>query len=152
MIRYIYKLSSKDADEFYIGQTSDISKRFIYHRNDCSTVKCQKRKLYSYIIENGGFNKWSLSILAIVKGSLEYCKKRERFYIEKLKPTLNHELPGRTTKEWQKDNYCKKANTEKMRKYRQIKIHCICGKIISKPEKARHEKTLWHKKFMNSSH
>tara|TARA_R110002096_G_C14165274_1_gene685343 strand:+ start:75 stop:551 length:477 start_codon:yes stop_codon:yes gene_type:complete len=143
----IYQISCNDDSiiDSYIGHTLNLEKRKKTHRNDCSTIKCQTRKLYSVMLNNGGFYNWTFTILNEYDCDKTQIKKFERDYIESSKPTLNQELPGRTTKEWQKNTYDKKANTEKMRLYRLQKFECPCGAVVTKPEKARHLKSEKHK-------
>jgi len=140
----------KDANvnDFYIGHTTNLKKRYKGHCDEIERERSHKRLLYVCIKKNGDIQNWDIVELEQLEGDLTEAKNRERFYIESLCPTLNKEIPNRTRKEWQKQNYNKEKNTEKMREYRKIKITCECGAIFSKPEKARHEKTKWHKKYL----
>ena len=60
-----YKLchSTDEKNECYIGTTPNINSCFSAHRCRYMDIKCQNIKLYRYIRENGGFEKWNIVIL-----------------------------------------------------------------------------------------
>ena len=55
-----------------------------------------------------------------------------------------------TTKKQDYDNQYYKNNKEKINERRNIKYTCVCGSCIRKGEKAPHEKTKKHIKFLES--
>jgi hypothetical protein len=62
--------------------------------------------VYQFIRDNGGFDNWDMveieRVNTIDKSDLH---KRERFWIDELKSTLNKQLPTRTKKEYEIDNH-----------------------------------------------
>jgi len=118
----IYKLYKEGCPDFYIGSTFDIKRRQSVHKYNCNNPnsKCHNLPVYQFIRDNGGYDSWSYEVLQQfdndikVKDELHYI---ERAYIDLLKPSLNRQLPTRTTKEWVKDN--KETVKEYFKQYRQ---------------------------------
>ena len=103
----IYKLFSKDADEFYVGSTTNFHNRKNSHKSNCNNEKDKEynSKKYQYIRDNSGFENWEFEILELGEYQDKYCMKdRERYFIETLKPSLNSDIPNRTDKEYYQDN------------------------------------------------
>jgi hypothetical protein len=61
--------------------------------------------------------------------------RRERYYFELLKPSLNKNFPNRSLEEYQRD-------------VKRIKMECECGGKFTKDHKAKHLKTGKHKKYI----
>ena len=77
--------------EFYIGTTSNISKRPSQHR---SNLISSNTPMARYIRKYGGFDSWIFQILEegiVPPGIKDYQYKRERIWITNLKPKLNSE-------------------------------------------------------------
>ena len=93
----IYKLCCLDSSitDIYIGSTTNKTRRKNHHKTCCNNVNNKDYNIYVYqfIRENGGFDNWDFveieRVNAIDKSDLH---KRERFYIESLKSTLNKQL------------------------------------------------------------
>jgi len=128
---FIYKLCCKDPSisDIYIGSTVNPSRRKCQHKYICnnSQSKMYNLKVYEFIRNTGGFKNWSMVELerysAKDKSDLH---KRERYWIENERSTLNCDIPTRTKYEWTKDNKEKiivkqgeyrKANKENIAKY-----------------------------------
>ena len=112
----IYKLYSKDDDEFYVGSTTNFYNRKKDHKSSCNNENdpCYNNKKYQYIRNNGGYDKFDYEILELGEYENEYCMRdRERYFIETLKPSLNSDIPNRTQKEYYEDN------KEKKKEYRE---------------------------------
>jgi group I intron endonuclease len=82
----IYKLTNKLTNEIYIGQSSDISKRFKNYFN-MSYIRSKNTFKISRALIKYGYSNFSLTIL-------EYCDKsdllkREQYYFDKLNPQYN---------------------------------------------------------------
>ena len=119
----IYKLCCNDLNitDIYIGSTTNFSKRKGQHRQNCNNenIVGYNRKLYRVIRDNGGWINWDMILIENnlnVNNKLELHKK-ERMYIENLKPTLNYSIPTRTSKEYYNDN--KVVLREQKKEYRQ---------------------------------
>jgi hypothetical protein len=135
----IYKIKSKDdkIKEFYIGHTTDLETRKYYH-NVCSKVY-PNRKVYKYILENGGFENFDFEILETHSVS---CKKEaetlEEQAIKNYGAGLNYRKNLHRTRE-QILNY--------KRDYNHDHFVCECGCLITKQNILRHKKSKKHIKL-----
>jgi group I intron endonuclease len=82
----IYKWTNKLTDDFYIGQSIDLAKRFIKYFN-LSYLKNKETLVISRALIKCGYSNFSLEIL-------EYCDianltEREQYYFDKLNPRCN---------------------------------------------------------------
>jgi len=115
----IYKLVHKedfDNENIYIGSTTNFIKRKYKHKTVCNNEGCKyyNFKLYQYIRENGGWNSWCMiQIEPYTCSSKKELETQERYWIEKLKPKLNNNIPTRTTVEYRIDNKDKIAEIRK---------------------------------------
>ena len=116
----IYKLCCRDLNitEIYVGHTTDFRKRKWCHKASCNneTNKKYNINVYQYIRENGGWNNWDMIEIErfeAIDGN--DASKRERYWFETLKASLNSKIPSRTQIEWRKDN--KEILLEKQKKY-----------------------------------
>ena len=157
----IYKLCCKDTSitDCYIGCTTDFITRKSSHKSRCNNEsnKCHHFKVYKFIRDNGGWNNWDMILLEKINvNNGNELRKEERRWVEELNSTLNHQLPGRTQKEYgkeyQKNNREKEnekqrryvqKNKEKIAERRREKVECpICSSIISLGGLSRHQKTM----------
>jgi hypothetical protein len=104
---YMIKHKTDDTKEYYIGSTKDFKTRRRAHKKVCNNQNSKQSncKVYKYIRENGSWDEWELLLI------YDYpCKNRDELKLEEqraikeYKSTLNKELPGRTQKEYNKDN------------------------------------------------
>ena len=106
----IYKICCKDPNikDIYVGSTTDFITRKSQHKRSCnnSINKSYNYYVYQFIRENGGWKNWQMIMIKKYTkcDSKLRCLKKERRYVEKLNATLNSNIPGRTKKEWHKDN------------------------------------------------
>jgi hypothetical protein len=105
----IYKLCCKDLSitDIYIGHTTDMRKRKNVHKSTCNNEKDKSynSKVYTFIRDNGGWDNWDMidvERFEAIDGN--DAKKKERYYIEIFKATLNMVIPSRTNKEYYEDN------------------------------------------------
>ena len=105
----IYKLCCKDITitEIYIGHTTDMRKRKYRHKSSCNNeiTKGYNYYVYEFIRNNGGWDNWDMIEIErfeAIDGN--DARKKERYYIEELKATLNNKLPTQTQKEYQEKN------------------------------------------------
>ena len=122
---YYYKLCCKDLNikEIYIGSTKQpLRKRFYEHKKSCNNInrKSYNFNVYQYIRENGGIENWTIIEIERIDEEMDNQQlfKRERFWLEELKATLNSNIPSRSIKEYYKDN--REEIAEKMKEYRYI--------------------------------
>jgi hypothetical protein len=115
----IYKLCCNDVNvtEIYVGHTTNFTKRKQHHKIYCNNENDRKynTNVYKFIRNNGDWSNWSM--VEIEKYPCEDVLdafKRERYWIETLKATLNSNLPSHNQKEWQTDNKAKIKETKKL--------------------------------------
>ena len=106
---YIYKMSIKDGSltDCFIGSTYRLRERKMKHKRRCNNPNESGHDsyVYQFIRDHGGFDNWDLYELEEFKydNKKELCKK-EREWVEQLKPTLNKHVRGRTHEEYRSDN------------------------------------------------
>jgi len=147
----IYKLYCDGVDEFYIGSSSDMKERKRFHKYDCKNPNLRKynSKVYQYIRENKGFDKWKFEILetALFENKTA-LRVREQHYINLLKPSLNSQKAYITgeEKKIQRQILNKAFNDRNCGK----NIECICGSKTSQANKTRHNKSKKHQKYLKT--
>ena len=108
----IYKIVCKDVNIFscYVGSTTDIIKRRSQHKSACNRIngKLYNIYVYQFIRSNGGWSNWDVVLVEYYpcETKLELLK-RERYWIEQLKATLNKVIPSRSQKEYRQVNKIK---------------------------------------------
>lgn len=96
----IYKLVNNVDDEIYIGSTCNpLSKRKGSHKTDSKREKCKNMTVYLHLNNIGWENVEIILIETCSCENKDELHKRERYWIETLKSSLNKVLPGRTRKE-----------------------------------------------------
>ena len=90
----IYKLCCRDPliTDIYINSTTNLRSRKHYHKTTCNKENSNKYNLfvYQFIRNNGGWNNWDMVMVEKYKASDRYdLYKRERYWVEELKATLN---------------------------------------------------------------
>ena len=174
----IYKLCCKDLDikELYVGHTTDMRRRKTEHKSKCNNEKSENYNLnvYQFIRANGGFENFDMIEVQRYNAIDGYdAKKKERYWIDELKASLNCKLPTRTKEQWEEDNKekIKKQDKEyyennleyfkeKQKKYneknkevisekKKEKITCECGCLIRKDSLKRHQQTKRHIELMS---
>ena len=155
----IYKIVCKDIDinEFYIGSTTNFTKRKGQHRGCVKNdIPKNNYKVYRFIRDNGDWENWDMILVEsyACDNKLEQ-ERRERYWIELLKPQLNKCIPTRTNKEYRDDNKTsiniqrkqyRDDNKDKIKERKSYRVPChFCNHDISLDHKTRHENTLKHK-------
>lgn len=100
----IYRLVNTVDDEQYIGSTcTSLAKRLYKHKQ--SAKLSGNRYVYQHL-NNIGWD--SVRIILIEEYECENkmeLERRERYWIEELKASLNQRIPTRTNKEWREANH-----------------------------------------------
>jgi len=150
-IGYVYKLFCDGIEDFYIGSTFNMRSRKYEHKHNCNNPNSKKYnfKVYQYIRENGGFANWKFEIL--VEKDFENktaLKIKEKEVINLLNPSLNSNNAYQTDEEYklQRKTQSKIDNAKNLA----TKINCACGGETSKTNKARHEKSKNHQKYLQT--
>ena len=124
----IYEISclDKNIKDTYIGSTISIQSRITYYKR-CKTLNT---KMFSFIIENGGWNNWDFNLLERCDVSTKKeLLEREGYYINKLNPSLN---------------MCKAHGFTCDQLLLKGKITCTCGLILLQSSLYYHIKTKTH--------
>jgi hypothetical protein len=170
----IYKLCCRNTDieYYYIGSTINFSRRKSEHKSICNNENHHNHNMpvYKYIRENGEWDNFDMiQIESYNAKDKRDLHSRERYWIEKLKPKLNINIPTRTQKESYVANreskleYVKKyradnkdmihikskkfreKHKEKIQKKYQEKFSCYCGGSYTKYNNLKHFRTEKHK-------
>ena len=148
----IYKLCCKDITitDIYIGSTTSWRARKKNHKNHSTNenVRMYNFYVYQFIRDNGGFDNWDMIEIERydAKDKLD-LSKRERYWIEELKPTLNTVKKPYRTKEEERV-YKNKWSRENERRRERIK--CDCGGYYQRKHKSTHIKTKKHQKYLET--
>lgn len=166
---YILKHKTNKDCEVYIGSTIDFRIRYNYHKS--SYNRFPNAKLYKYIIENGGWEEWTMEklfnypcnnkrVLELKEDEImrEYNSKlnsfrafhtekerNEKWYKENKEYALQQALEYREQHRQENILYqrqYRKNNIDKIKKRDYAKIICDnCGGEVSRHHIARHKKT-----------
>lgn len=101
----IYKLVNDIDDEIYIGSCINLAKRLASHK--CAAKTRVNQPVYKHLNAIGWENIRIILIESFQCTSKLELLKRERYWIEKLKPSLNKNVPTRTNKEYQQTKEAK---------------------------------------------
>ena len=149
----IYKIVCKDIDikDCYVGSTTDFVRRKSEHKKH--VIKDTEKSyyyIYDFIKKNEGWDNWEMIEIEKYNASDKLDSlKRERFWLEELKATLNKKTPSKThsesKKDWRTKNIekVKEQNKKDKEKYKE-KITCDCGCIIRKDCIIDHNKSQKH--------
>jgi len=88
----IYKIYEiENQNQFYIGSTNRFSSRKSHHKKNVKNKvgKLYWCKLYSYIRQQGGWDKFQIIKIEEVEGDKDALRRKEQEYITNLKPPLN---------------------------------------------------------------
>jgi len=94
----IYKICCNDSDvtDCYVGSTTNFRIRKHRHKFNCCIEMTREYniKIYQFIRANGGWDNWSMILIETypTTTSLELIK-RERYWYDEIKPTLNTKAP-----------------------------------------------------------
>ena len=117
----IYKLCCKDPNitDIYVGSTTNFRRRKCSHKCKCyNSNDVNNLYVYQFIRENGSWNNWDMvEVEKYNADDKQDLERRERFWLEELKASLNKYIPTRTPKEYREDN--KEKIAEKDKKYRE---------------------------------
>jgi len=113
-----------------------------------------RAKLYQCIRDNGGFENWDMVEVEKYEATdKQDLHKRERYWIETLKSSLNRVIPTQGRKEHYQvhkeriNDISRQYYVTNNAKYG-IKVTCECGTIINNSSLCRHKKTKKHLDLM----
>jgi len=176
----IYKIMSHIGDKIYIGSTTKkhLSDRMAQHRYGYKQWKEGKiRKVMSFdLFDEYGVENCIIILLESISCNTKDEKNAKEAHYIRTSTCVNKTIPGRTDKEYQRDN--KEKIQEYQRKYMEDPVHkakysehqknyymrnkerldeirneifnCGCGGHYFKKGKARHIQTIKHKAYEES--
>ena len=147
----IYKICCKNVEikDVYVGSTTNLAQRRNAHKTKCQNErsKAYTYPVYQFIRDNGGFDNWEvIKVQDAECNCSEDLLKIERACMERLGATLNKQVPGQSDKEYYKAN--KTEIARKQKEYKQVKVTCECGSVVSKNNIATHRKSKKHQDFI----
>ena len=132
----VYKITNTITNDFYIGSSKDVKKRWAEHKRQSVWKKYPNKQLYQDM-QKYSVDKFELQILAEVEP--EKLKETEQKFIEILNPAynqmnakgLNIERYNKYKKEYEKSEKRKKAKkeyekSEKRKKYKEEYNNQLC--------------------------
>jgi hypothetical protein len=166
----IYKIEPLNGEEgeIYIGSTTKklLSQRMTKHRGHYKEwLNGKNKKITSFdLFDKYGLDNCKIILLELVNAkSKDELVSREAFYIRSL-DCVNKVIPGRTDKEYYKDNKDKfkqinkeyrEDNKDKYKiyykEYDKKVLNCDCGSVCRFHEKSRHFKTKKHQEFISKT-
>ena len=170
-IGFVYKIINTKNEEFYIGSTRNTVRRFTDHKSKCHLEKDRNYNTPFYChLREIGIENTSLYILETINSinKIELLK-RERYWIEELKPSLNRCIPYRTeeenksrVKKWHTENkehiidykaewYLKQKIKIQEKNKKSPLVLCPCStKQFKEMNRGVHNKSIIHKKYMST--
>jgi len=149
-VLYLLRSNNPLINDEYVGKSGDFTARQANHKSKCNNNNNSSEyeyhfKVCVFIRENGGYDDWHFEILETV--NLKDKKEAailERYWIEKLKPSLNKNLPAQTPEELAEYNreynreYCRIRHRQKMEdpEYRKENTETTKKWAVDNPEKA----------------
>ena len=176
----IYKIEPINGDDMiYIGSTTKeyLSQRMDVHR---SKYKRWKNGIKDYCMSFDVFEKHGIENCQIILLENYSCETKDQLtareaYFQRTMKCTNKRIEGRTKKEWRETNneklkiYWKQHRKENKEHLQQVKknyrennkevikehckiiYECSCGSLIRHVEKARHERSKKHLKYLEST-
>ena len=151
----VYKITNTITNDFYIGSSKDVKKRWAAHKKPSVWNKCPNNPLY-LDMQKYGVEKFEFEILAEVE--IEQLKKTEQQFIETLKPTYNNRNANGLNVERKKEYWKEYQKTDKYKEYmKEYKKTDKCKEYNKEYEKSdrrkkykkEYEKTDKRKKYKN---
>lgn len=139
----IYKLVSSHTNDIYIGSTRlKLSERFSCHKSSFARYNKKKSRMYNTSYKVQKFPDCKIVLLESHKNiSVKKLRQRERHFIESSNNSVNASLPGRTNKEYYRDN------RDTILAKKNEKYECQCGGRYTRVNRATHLKSLKHRKY-----
>ena len=114
----VYKITNTVTEDFYIGSSKDVKKRWNEHKWPSKWNECPNNPMY-LDMRKYGLEKFVFEILAEVEES--FLKKKEQQFIETLKPTYNRKRANgfdvERRKKYKKEYDKEYKKTDKRKKY-----------------------------------
>ena len=161
LVIYKIKCNDESVTEFYVGHTTNFSKRKCNHKSNVENG--DKKKIYETIRANGGWSNWTMVEVEVYPcNSSADARIREEHWRVELQASLNQRRAycSEENKAYQAQYYQENADKLKAREAqyyqdhkdeikakKSVKYECECGSICQKNGKAEHERSLKHQTF-----
>ena len=158
----IYKIQHKDNNDLlYVGHTTNFTKRKYEHKSGVNNEKgnAYNHKVYQMIRENGGWLDFNMvEVKDFPCENNRQATTEEDRIMREMKATLNTIRASHSRKEYRQDNkeqikeykqQYNEKNKEKIQEHKNKVCICECGKKYTHSHKLRHEKSKFHKIFLN---
>ena len=92
----IYKIVCNDdsVKDVYVGHTTDFTNRKHQHKRTCKDESMNKKKIYTIINANGGWDNWTMiEIEKYACNDANEARAREHYWTQQLNPTMNMYAP-----------------------------------------------------------
>ena len=142
----IYKIKCNDESvlEFYVGSTTNFTKRKNRHKKNVENG--DKQKIYETIRANKGWSNWTMVEVEVYPCNFSTeARIREEYWRETLQASLNQRRAYRS--EEKKAEYNKQylqEHADEIKAKKTQKFNCECGGKYIDCHKAKHERTLKH--------
>ena len=117
-ISAVYKITNTVTNDFYIGSSKDVKRRWAQHKCKYTWNKCPSNQMY-IDMQKFGLDKFVFEILEEVEE--DKLKEKEQKFIETLKPNYNSNrangLDFERYKEYNKSDKRKKSHKKAQNKY-----------------------------------
>jgi len=121
-IGFIYKIvcNNPEITDCYVGSCQSFRTRKSKHKHTCNNENNKNYNLnvYQFIRNNGGWSNWSMLAIEQIEYTIKHeLLMRERYHLERLRATLNKQIPSRTKQEY--CEYNKTQINEQQKQYRE---------------------------------
>ena len=154
----IYKITNTVTNDFYIGSSKDVKKRWNEHKCKSKWNECPNNPMY-IDMQKYGVDKFELQILEVVE--TEKLKEKEQQFIETLKPTYNRcnakglnierrkETHKKAQKKYEKTDKRKKAKKEYNKEYHKTDKYKNYQKEYQQSDKCKEHQKEFYKEYNN---
>ena len=132
-ISAVYKITNTITDDFYIGSSKDVKRRWACHKSP-SRWNEQPNSLLYQDMQKYGLNNFEFQVIAEIE--IDKLKETEQKFIEVLKPTYN-------------SNRAKGLNVERRKEYQKSDKHKQYQKEYRKTEKYQESHKKSNNKYNN---
>lgn len=148
----IYKIVNNVDEQIYIGSTCLTLPKRIYHHKS-KAKKSVTVPVYKYLGDIGWENVDIILIEDYPCASKRELERRERYWIDELKPALNKLRPAAIEEAGGINLYHRQhhlKNIDKIKKYKREKHVCICGGKYTHDHTKRHYRSHKHIQWKNN--
>ena len=155
-ISAVYKITNTVTNDFYIGSSKDVKKRWNEHKCQSKWNECPNNPMYLDMQEYGK-DKFVFEVLEVVEP--EKLKEAEQKFIETLKPTYNRcnakglnverrkETHKKASRKYEKSEKRKKARKEYLKEYHKTDKYKEYQKEYQQSDKCKEHQKEFYKEY-----